>query len=258
MKQCPNCSTQNQDDAAFCENCGTDLRNVAPAPVGGPGAPRGGSGAAGDFFNKAKEAAAEGARKAREAAAAVQSRASDPGPGGWAAPQGGNGIFVDQSESIVATIGNSYLQNFLSGGGVSKGIGILTQKRFYYKGRNFSGAGKAMRSTTQEGVVSIDDIAFSQFTYTRHIGLLIFAILLTLAAVASVFAFQYGGEQIALVLALAAIVFYVLYFTKRQTLFMVSFPGGGFAFDVRRYPIADIRDFQRQLHLLKDRIKENA
>lgn len=36
----------------------------------------------------------------------------------------------------------------------------------------------------------------------------------------------------------------------------ISFPGGSFGFDVKYYPIADIRDFQRQLHLLKDYRKE--
>ena len=63
---------------------------------------------------------------------------------GGAAPQKGASILVDQSESIVSTIGSNYLQNFLSGGTVSKGVGVLTQRRFYYKGRNFSGSGKDM------------------------------------------------------------------------------------------------------------------
>lgn len=49
-------------------------------------------------------------------------------------PQGGKSIFIDQSETAVATIGSNYLQNFLSGGSVEKGVGILTQKRFYFKG----------------------------------------------------------------------------------------------------------------------------
>lgn len=70
-------------------------------------------------------------------------------------PQGGNSIFIDQSERIVATIGSNYLQNFLAGGIVEKGVGILTQKRFYYKGRNFSGAGKGTSSANQEGVEHI-------------------------------------------------------------------------------------------------------
>ena len=250
MKQCPNCSAKNQDDAAFCENCGADIRNVAATP-GGPAA---GS----DFLKKAGDALSSGAKKAREAAEAGAQKFQQavPNAGGFQSSWGGAGgagsMLVDQSETIMATIGSNYLQNYLSGGGVSKGIGILTQKRFYYKGRNFSGMGKSMSSTTQEGVVSLDDIAFTQFTFTRHIGLLIFAILLTVAGLALL-----PLEGIGVIGLIASIPFYILYFVKRQTLFMVSFPGGGFAFDVRWYPISDIRDFQRQLHLLKDHRKEN-
>ena len=172
-------------------------------------------------------------------------------------PQGGNSILVDQSETIAATIGSNYLQNFLSGSNVEKGVGVLTQKRFYYKGKNYAGNGREMKSTTQEGVVSLDDITFTMFTYERHIGFLIFAILLTLAAVVAPIVAG-GGHvvEIAMAVALPAIPFYVLYFVKRTSVFQVCFPGGGFGFDIRYYPIADIRDFQRQLHLLKDHRRE--
>ena len=56
---------------------------------------------------------------------------------------------------------------------------------------------------------------------------------------------------------IAAVPFYILYFVKRESMFLVAFPGGGFAFDIRWYPISDIQDFQRQLHLLKDHSKED-
>ncbi len=113
-----------------------------------------------------------------------------------------------------------------------------------------------MASTTQEGVVSIEDITFTMFTYTRHIGLLLFAILLTIAGAITCIGIADPLKPIGAVLLLAALAFYVLFFVNRQTLFLVSFPGGGFAFDIRYYPISDIRDFQRQLHLLKDHRKE--
>lgn len=181
----------------------------------------------------------------------------DHTPSGGTAHQGGNSIFVDQSENIVATIGSNYLQNFLSGGSVEKGIGVLTQKRFYYKGQNFSGEGKAMKNTTEEGVVSIEDITFTMFSHTQHIGSLLFAILLTLVGVCFL---PVGGigPVIGPISLLAAVPFYIMFFVNRQTLFQVSFPGGSFGFDIRYYPIADIRDFQRQLHLLKDHIKEGG
>lgn len=182
-----------------------------------------------------------------------------------------NKVFVDQSETPVATIGSNYLQNFLSGGKVERGIGVLTQKRFYYKGQNFSGEGTAVKKTMEEGVVSIEDITFTKFTHTRNLGLalplsiigaalfvLTWFLMLNVGRNDPFFALgnMIGYSGIALVLA--SIPFYIIYFVKRQTLFQISFPGGSFGFDIRYYPIADIRDFQRQLHLMKDHIKENA
>lgn len=281
MKECPSCKAKNRNDAAFCTECGADLKDV-------PATADEWASAAGDFLNKAKAAATTGAKKAKEAAqtgaARVQkamedadkkaeaSKAAGVSAGGWdtavdtpvsapagGAPQKGSNILVDQSEQIVATIGSNYLQNFLMGGKVERGIGLLTQKRFYFKGKNYTGSGKDMKSSTQEGVVSIDDISFTNFIYTRHTGFLLFAILLTLTAVVCTVAI-YGsaGVMTAGVVLVAALLFYVKYFTSRQTLFVISFPGGSFGFDVKYYPIADIRDFQRQLHLLKDYRKEGG
>lgn len=179
--------------------------------------------------------------------------AQDYVPGGGTPPKGRNSIFVDQSESIVSTIGMNYLQNFLSGGAVEKGVGVLTQKRFYYKGKNFSGAGKDTKSATEEGIVSIEDITFTKFTHFRHTGFLVFAVLLTLVGMVLMMT---PAAPISFAILIAAVPFYILYFVKRESMFLVAFPGGGFAFDIRWYPISDIQDFQRQLHLLKDHIKE--
>ncbi len=170
-----------------------------------------------------------------------------------------NSMFIDQSENIVATIGSGYLQSYLTGGGVGKGIGILTQKRFYYKGRNFAGAGKEAKHTTEEGVVSIEDITFTKFSHTRYIGQLIMGILFAL--IGMVIISKPVPQRVSFLgplFLLAALAGVVMFFVNRHTLFVVSFPGGNFAFNIHYYPITDIRDFQRQLHLLKSRVKEGA
>lgn len=170
-----------------------------------------------------------------------------------------NGAFIDQSETVVAAIGSGYLQSYLTGGGVGKGIGILTQKRFYYKGRNFAGVGKGAKHTTEEGVVSIEDVTFTKFSHTRYIGQLIMGILFALIGMLII---SWPAPQSVLFLGplflLAALAGVVMFFVNRHTLFVVSFPGGSFAFNIHYYPITDIRDFQRQLHLLKDHIKEGV
>lgn len=215
MKICPICKTVNSDDTNYCTKC---KEYIAREPV-----------------MSSKEDVQE---KSSQTQTQIQTS-----------------IFVDQSETIVASIGSNYLQNFLTGQNVSKGVGILTQKRFYYKGLNFAGQGKEMASSTDEGVVSLEDITFTQFTHTEKTGYLMFGILLAVVG-CMLFAMLPGfGPMIGGIALAASLPFFIMYFTNRQTLFVVSFPGGGFSFNVSWYPIADFRDFQRQLHLLKDQLK---
>ena len=72
--------------------------------------------------------------------------------------------------------------------------------------------------------------------------------------------FFLGGYGIIGGLGLLGVAAFLLvnFFVSRKSLFIVSFPGGSFGFDIRYYPISDIRDFQRQLHLLKDHRKEDG
>ena len=130
-------------------------------------------------------------------------------------------ILIDPSERIIATNGSDFLQSFLSGGNVKNAVGVLTQKRFYYKGHNFSGPAKDLRSVTEEGVVSIEDIISTSFSYTRYLAVLVYAIFLTLLAVG---AFAVASAEDAVLpagffLLLLAIVCYIAYYIKRQTLF---------------------------------------
>ncbi len=188
---------------------------------------------------------------------AVSVQGAQPSAGRSGRP--GAGAFVDQDERVVATIGSNYLQNYLSGGGVGKGIGILTQTRFYYKGRNFAGLGKSARSTKEEGVVSIEDISFTKFSLTRHIGAIIMGILFILISLLLAKTGTPDGLSFLGPLFMAAgLASFVMFFVNRHTLFVVAFPGGSFAFNVHYYPISDVRDFQRQLHLLKDHLKGGA
>lgn len=239
MKVCPHCSTQNDDASRFCEKCGESL--------GGAASPAANDSLRGDeLLNKAGDLLSAGAQRARKAAEGFQKAASE---GAAKASQGTAKRkkleFVDQGETAVATIGNSYLENYLLGGSTSKGVGILTQKRFYYMGKCFFGSGKNLGSNTKEGVVNIEDISYTEFSHVRHIGLLIPAILLTLAAI-----------PLPNAVFFAALPFYIMYFIMRSSCFVIAFSGGSFVFNIHLYPIEDIQDFQRQLYLLKDKIRE--
>ncbi|HIY22270.1 MAG TPA: zinc ribbon domain-containing protein [Candidatus Flavonifractor merdigallinarum] len=237
MKVCPNCGQSNEDRAAFCRFCGSSLASAQPeAAPSWNGASYSGAQQTADPYPRFQE--------------------PTPAPEGMdnqTPPDNSHSALLEPDEHVVSSIGSNYLQNFLAGGSIHKSVGVLTQKRFYYKGRNFNGPGKLFQHTTEEGVVSLEDITFTAFTHIRYTGILFLAILLTIVPL--VLLAMENDHIIGFVCLIAAILLYLLYFLKRQTLFLVSFPGGGFAFDVRWYPIADIRSFQRQLHLLKDGLK---
>lgn len=109
-------------------------------------------------------------------------------------------------------------------------------------------------------MVSPEDITFIRFTHTGLLGMMVLAILLAVAGAACLLFGDWDDAALAVGLCLlgGAALFLLIYFVTRSSVFLVAFPGGGFAFNVHDYPAADIRDFQRRLHLLKDRVREGA
>lgn len=256
MKQCPNCSAKNTDNAVFCESCGADLRNVTIMPDER-------STTVGDFLSKAKEAATTGAKKAKEAAETGTAKVK-----AYQAEQEahqrellkGSEKFVDQSETAVATLGNNYLQNILLGKRVKRGAAILTQKRLYYYGRQFLGKGKATTKNTEETVIPLEEITLTRFVHFQPIGLIVFGILLVIGGVvlgcflpvSDLFVPHLIGT---IGLVGIGVIPIIKGFAQRTTLFEISYPGGRYFFSVKYYPIADMRDFQRQIHLMRDYFK---
>lgn len=83
---------------------------------------------------------------------------------------------IAPDETVQATIGVNYIQNFLSGAGFKNGAAILTDKRLYYFGRSFSKVGREINTASEEGVVSVEDISFTRFVHGSPISLLIAAV----------------------------------------------------------------------------------
>lgn len=219
MKQCPKCLAMVDDDANFCTSCGGNLVEAQ--------------------LQQSSQKVEKPTTKALH-------------------NKQGNRVFIDSEEQVVDYIGSNYLQHFLAGGGVSEGIGVLTQMRFYYKGKNYSGDVKQLKSITEEGVVSIEDITFTKFIYSRKPGYLITAIFILLCTLIFAYINSYYMESILSLGLIAAAISFIIYNCSRSTLFTVSFPGGSFGFDISAYPISEVRDFQRQLHLLKDNAKSKS
>lgn len=60
---------------------------------------------------------------------------------------------------------------------------------------------------------------------------------------------------VGVLLLFAGIALLIKAFTGASTVFEISFPGGAFRFDVKWYPMVDMQDFQRQIMLMKDHVK---
>lgn len=247
MKVCPKCSTENSDYDSLCQKCGAVLGKSTPSKVDPLDVLTGRA----PLF--ASPANAEDA----DAVAPVSDAPQRMSGSGQRSYRQANRLFIDPSEELRASIGSSYVQNFLSGGHPSRSVGVLTQKRFYYRGKNYNTKSKFLWATEEEGVVSVEDISFTGFSHTSAVGLLIIGAVLALAGFICLVAVEGGiAKGVGVILMLIGALAFVRYYLSRDTLFVVEFPGGNFAFDTKWYPVSDIQDFQRQLHLIKEQLKE--
>lgn len=169
------------------------------------------------------------------------------------------GMLVSPDETIMATIGSNYMQNIIGGQKMKHGYALLTDRRLYYCGKQFSGVGKRTVSSSENCIVSVEDISLTRFIHQRLPGFLLLgfaAFLLGLILFSGQTAFASGlFFTIEATIFTVAIIFMIKYFISRTTLFEISYPGGKFVFDVKWYPLTDMQDFQRQLHLVKDHYK---
>lgn len=155
--------------------------------------------------------------------------------------------FIDPDETVIATLGTNYAQNMLSGGGVAQGSAVLTEKRLYYKGDLFLGAGKIRG----EHIVHIRDISMTSFVQRENIWFMLFGFLFVAIGIALLSKKFLGFSCI-----LIGIIFATAGFLGKSTILEVSFPGGRFRFEVKWSSISSMQNFQRQIHLQKDRYYE--
>lgn len=192
-------------------------------------------------------------------------------------------LLASPDETVVATLGNNYLQNFLTGQKVKQGYAILSDKRLYYHGKNITGKGRFMQMSTEDMAVLVDDVSATRFVSTRKIGQIILGVLfaaLTIFILGCLYPtvthyfrllsdwHKYGykfvvdflingiGPLVGTTICFASAVCFIKAFISPSTVFEIAFPGGAFRFDVKWYPMVDMQDFQRQIMLMKDHAKQ--
>lgn len=172
-------------------------------------------------------------------------------------------LIVDSQKQQIAVMGSSYLDSLLHGGVLRKGFGILTDKRFYFKGKCFTKTFGRHAKIDQEYTVDLDNITASGFVYIQRYWLIVLAIVASIICVIS-FAlsdpYSYiSYESISMCALLVLVAAVVLYFLTRKVYYEVHFEGGMISVDVSKYGgIKEVRAFNKALCLEKDKCKSRG
>ncbi len=163
-------------------------------------------------------------------------------------------LIVDPQEQQIAVIGSSCLDSLLRGGGLSKGFGILTDKRFYFKGKCFTKTVSGRVKIDQEYTVDLENITASGFVYIQRYWLLVLAALDLIVGIVCLFdRYKRAASALGIV---ACLVFVLIYFLTKRVYYDVYFEGGVVSVDVSKYGgIKEVREFNKSLRMAKDRRK---
>lgn len=177
-------------------------------------------------------------------------------------------LFVDANEKEISTLGSNYLRNFLSTGSLENGFCTVTDKRVYFRGKCYTKSGNNYKSTKEEKTVDLKDVTGTGFTFIKHFGLMVLAILCTIWAVIFSFIivtslprlndFEILPSFLYLIFLaiLPTIVLWGLYLFLKVKVFEISFAGGKIAFKASSYNENEVNNFQRALRQAKDNYKE--
>lgn len=161
-------------------------------------------------------------------------------------------IIADSNEIQIDVLGKGYLANMLHGGKLGNGFGILTDKRFYFKGRCFTKASKAHRTVEKEYAVDLEDIKVTGFVYTKIDWLRSFAKFCFIAGVPLLLAGGFG-----LILWLLGAILMLIYKVTLRNYYEISFTGGSVCVDASKYGgMKEVREFNKQLRIAKDKAKQ--
>lgn len=158
-------------------------------------------------------------------------------------------IFARPDEQQIMMIEGGYIRNLFSGAGLSREVGVITDRRLYYRGKNYSRSG----SFKEDCTVDLQDITSTGFRYISSLSYIVIAVLHLIV----------GGIGMVVVppLGCAVMLFSVLwllgYFLSKRTLFIITYGGGSLGMNVSFFGLNAIRVFDKNLHIAKEeRLKE--
>lgn len=254
---CSNCGSQLPEDANVCPACGTpiaknneinvkDIANFAGNKA---------KGALETIKSKTAEYGNDLKQKSQEMQESIERQREQQREQKISnANDTVNTMFADSSEEEIATLGGSYLRNFLSTGSLEKGFCTVTNKRVYFKGRCYYKSGNNYKASKEERIVGLKDVTGTGFVEIRYWWLkliaILFFILTLLYLVIAVIEVSTAPFMIISGIITAAVV--SAYIILKQKYFEIAYAGGMIAFKASNYRLIEIQDFQKALHKAKD------
>ena len=147
-------------------------------------------------------------------------------------------IFVEPDETYIASLGNSYLNSFLTSRKMKQCISILSDKRVYLRGNMIDINNGSIERFNMQKTVDLEDVTGTGFAYeSPQIWKLILAFL-------------------TFFLIIPPILLIISYLKNRDTLFIIEYAGGCIKFDASIYGLAESRDFEKQIRRAKNKLKD--
>lgn len=174
-------------------------------------------------------------------------------------------VLVDPTENVIATYGNSYIQNFTVTKDASQFAFILTDKRVYFKGCGYQINGNnTLNKTSDEAILDLADITGTKFKHIAPFSIktLITAIYFSAIGVILKLGYEYYSNSFVdnlgtAFLVAGAIIFvltFMAYTLGMHTNFCIEYAGGELFANIKVFGIQSARDFNRQIRRAKDKI----
>lgn len=146
-------------------------------------------------------------------------------------------IFIEPNENYISSLGNNYLNSFLTEQKIERCVSILSDKRVYLRGNMIDVNFGEIERINMQKTIDLEDITGTGFVYSSpQIWKLVVAILTA-------------------PIIIPAILLLISYFKNRNTLFFIEYAGGCIKFDASIYGLAESQDYEKQIRRAKNRLK---
>ena len=176
-------------------------------------------------------------------------------------------VFINPKEKFVCALGNDYIQNFFAGGLLNRGYAIVSDKRFYFKGKGYEINGNKINVKKTESTVDLRDITGTEVRTFANMALLIWGLII-LAAPFLLYAlfsnFTISVDSATNVISFVVVwlggaaLFFIRYGMSKKTVLTIMFGGGGISVPINWYSSRESEDFQRMLRLTRDNVIRTA